>query len=134
MDLLKVHGIDYTEVSGYPRLDDLNKKLYKEFIVNLFNGLGLDSRITMIPKGIFFVEEVDFICKEDPADEYWQCAGGLVTAIDRNGMRTVHRTWSDPDYEHLEKTESKPKQYLRFEYEHQGRDEWLHVITAKKWY
>jgi len=58
-DLLKTHGIDFKAVEGYSRLDDVNKLLYEKFIVNLFNGLGLDSRMTMIPKGIYFVEDFD---------------------------------------------------------------------------
>jgi len=42
---LKTHGINYKEVKGYIRLDDLNKLLYEKFVVNLFNSLGLDSRM-----------------------------------------------------------------------------------------
>ena len=134
MDLLKTHGIDFTEVDGYSRLDDLNKQLYSKFIVNLFNGLGLDSRMTMIPKGIFFVEDIDYLVKEDPKDDYFNVAGGLVMAVDKNGLKTVHRLWKDDDYAHLKMTESKPKTYLRFEYEHNDREEWLHVIDPKTWY
>lgn len=133
-DLLKTHGVDFKAVEGYARLDDVNKLLYEKFIVNLFNGLGLDSRMTMIPKGIYFVEDFDYLVKEDPNDEYWQVAGGVVMAIDKNGLKTVHRTWKDEDYSHLEATKSKPKTYLRFEYEHNEREEWLHVIDPKTWY
>ena len=133
-DLLKTHGIDFKAVEGYSRLDDVNKLLYEKFIVNLFNGLGLDSRMTMIPKGIYFVEDFDYIVKENPNDEYWQVAGGIVMAIDKNGLKSVHRSWKDDDYTHLEATKSKAKTYLRFEYEHQEREEWLHVIDPKTWY
>jgi len=47
-DLLKTHGIDFKEVDGYTRLDDLNKLLYEKFIVNFLNGLGLDSRMALM--------------------------------------------------------------------------------------
>ena len=100
-DMLRTHGINFKAVEGYTRLDDVNKLLYEKFIVNLFNGLGLDSRITMIPKGIFFVEEIDYLVKEDPKDDYFNIAGGLVMAIDKNGLKTVHRSWKDNDYAHL---------------------------------
>lgn len=139
-DLLKTHGIDYQEVDGYSGLDELNKKLYEQFIVNYFNGQGLESRATMIPKGIYFVEDVDVLAKENPEDDYYTVIGGRVVVIDRNGMRTVHRTWQDEDYAHLVEefpeaiTEGKPKQYLRFEYEHQDRKEWQHVISPTQWY
>ncbi|MCO5388852.1 MAG: hypothetical protein NHB14_27215 [Desulfosporosinus sp.] len=81
-DLLRVHGIDFKSVDGYSRLDDVNKMLYERFIVNYFNGFGLDTRLTMIPKGIYFVEDFDYLVKENPEDDYWNVSGGLVMAID----------------------------------------------------
>ena len=51
-------------------------------------------------------------------------------AIDKNGLKTVHRSWKDDDYTHLESIQGK----LRFEYEHNEREEWLHVIDPKTWY
>lgn len=139
-DLLKIHGIDYREVAGYKRLDDLNRQLYEKFIVNYFNGYGLDTRATIIPKGIYFVEDVEYLAKEDPEDEVYTVIGGQVMAIDRNGLKTVHRSWQDENYAHLveefpESTiESKPKRYLRFEYEIDGREEWQHVVDERTWY
>ena len=133
-DLLKTHGIDFKAVEGYTRLDDLNKFLYEKFIVNFLNGLGLDSRMALIPKGIFFVEDFDYVVKENPEDDYFTVAGGLVMAIDKNGLKTVHRSWKDDDYTHLEMIQGKTKTYLRFEYEHNEREEWLHVTDPKIWY
>lgn len=133
-DLLKTHGIDFREVDGYSRLDDLNKHLYKKFIVNLFNGLGLESRATMFPKGIYFVEDVDYLAKENPEDDFFLIVGGLVNVIDKNGLKTVLRSWNDEDYKDLEATESEAKTYLRFEYEHHDRAEWLHVTDEYTWY
>ena len=133
-DLLKTHGIDFKAVEGYTRLDDVNKLLYEKFIINLFNGLGLDSRMTIIPKGIYYVEDFDYLVKENPEDDYFNVAGGLVMAIDKNGLKTVHRSWKDDDYAHLEMIEGKTKTYLRFEYVHNEREEWLHVTDPKTWY
>jgi len=133
-DLIRTHGIDYIAVDGFDRLDEANKLLYAEFIVNFFNCLGMESRATLVPKGIYYVEDVDFSVKENPDDEYRIASGGRVMAIDRNGLKTVHRTWTDPDYAHLDATESKPKQYLRFEYENEGREVWQHIIDPKTWY
>ena len=55
-------------------------------------------------------------------------------AIDKNGLKTVHRSWKDDDYKHLEMIQGKTKTYLRFEYEHNERAEWLHVTDLKTWY
>lgn len=134
-DILKVHGIDFKEVDGYNRLDDLNRSIYSKFIVNIFNTWGLESRSTLVPKGIYFVEESQYLVKEDPKDDYYTVSGGVVMALDRSGLKTVLRKWKDEDYKDLEVKESEATHYLRFEYEHQGRTEWLHVINdGKEWY
>lgn len=133
-DLLKIHGIDYKDVDGYNRLDDLNKAIYERFIIYFFNGQGLDYR-DIIPKGIYFVEDINLLVKESPTDEYFTVAGGKVLAIDKNGIKTVHKHWLHEDYKDFEVTEGKPENYLRIEYEHQGRCEWLHIVKdGKEWY
>lgn len=133
-DLLRVHGIDYREVDGYSRLDDLNKLLYEKFIINYFNGYGLDTRLVIVPKGIYFVEHYEYAVREHPTDDYLMCSGGVVLAIDKNGLKTVHRSWTDEDYAHLEQIEGKHKTYLRFEYEEDGREVWMHVMGPEEWY
>lgn len=132
-DLLRIHGVDFRAADGYTRLDDLNKAIYEKFIINFFNGQGLDYR-DIIPTGIYFVEEVDYLVKENHADDYLTVAGGKVLAIDKNGVKTVHKNWVHEFYKGLEITEGKPKQYLRIEYTHNGNPEWLHVVNEKEWY
>lgn len=132
-DLLKVHGIDFREVVGYNRLDDLNKQLYSKFIVNFFNQQGLNSRTTLIPKGINFVEEIEYLIKEDPEAESWLIIGGRVNVIDKNGLKSVLHEWKNEEYNGMFFTENKPKIYLRFEYLHRGRYEWIQVISENFW-
>ena len=133
-DLLKVHGIDFKAVEGYNRLDDINRHLYEKFIVNIFNAFGLESRATLVPKGIYFVEDIAYLAKEEPGDEHYTVVGGIVYALDRNGMKSVHRQWVGEGYENLEMIESEGEKYLRFEYEHHERAEWLHVKSENQWY
>lgn len=140
-DLLRCHGIDFKAVDGYNRLDDLSRAIYEKFILNIFNAWGLESRAMLVPKGIYFVEETQYLVKENPEDDYYIVAGGLVMTVDRSGLKTVLRKWEDEDYKHLEVKESEASQYLRFEYEHGTYDdgtlrrEWLHVIKdGKEWY
>lgn len=133
-DLLRTHGVNFKAVDGYTRLDDVNKLLYEKFIVNYINGYGLDTRATMIPKGIYYVEDVELLAKGNPEDEYYTIIGGRVMSIDRNGLKTVLRSWIDENYTHLGFSESEPERYLRFEYEIDGREEWQHVINERTWY
>lgn len=131
-DLFKIHGIDFKEVEGYAVLDDINRSIYEKFIINFFNGLGLESRMTLIPKGIYFVEDTNYLI---PEDDYFLVVGGIVESIDRNGVKSILRTWSDEDYENIEHTESETKSYLRIQYEHDGRPEWLHIMKeGSEWY
>jgi|GEM_PF-467954 len=134
-DLLKVHGIDFREVAGYSSLDDINRAIYEKFIVNIFNAWGLDSRLILIPKGIYFVEDTEYLVKV-PEDDYYTVAGQTIYTIDRSGNKQLLHRWEDDEYKHLMKTAGKPKHYLRFEYQHgtdsegNPRNEWLHVIRG----
>jgi hypothetical protein len=139
-DLLKVHGIDFREVAGYSSLDDINRAIYEKFIVNIFNAWGLDSRLILIPKGIYFVEDTEYLVKV-PEDDYYTVAGQTIYTIDRSGNKQLLHRWEDDEYKHLMKTAGKPKHYLRFEYQHgtdsegNPRNEWLHVIKdGEEWY
>lgn len=132
-DLLKIYGINIKEVNGYNRLDDISRVLYEKFIVNIFNAFGLEFRSTLVPKGIYYVEEINYLAK-DPDDGYDLVVGGIVKIIDRNGMKSVLSNRIDEDYKHFELTESEPINYLRFVYEHDGRKEWLHVKNENEWY
>ena len=140
-DLLRVHGIDYKEVAGYENLDDLNRAIYEKFIVNIFNAWGLDSRLNLIPKGIYWVEDTEYLVKENPENDFFDVSGQVIFSIDRNGSRQLLHHWEDDEFKHLPKIKETTKNYLRFEYQHgtDGRgnpkEEWLHVIKeGKEWY
>lgn len=134
-DLLKTHGIDYKEINGYEELDDINKLLYEKFIVNIFNTFGLDTRATLIPKGIYYVEDIKYLVEEkDDEGKYYVAASGVIKTIDKNGKKTILHTWEDEDYKKHVKSESECQTYLRFEYVINGRNEWLHVSGEYSWY
>nr|WP_315990814.1 hypothetical protein [Desulforamulus aquiferis] len=134
-DLLRTHGIDYKAVAGYKSLDDLNKLLYEKFIINIYNAFGLRARATLLPKGIYFVEDEEYlITKQDEEGQYNMAVGGVIKSIDKNGNKTILHTWEDQDYKHLKKKKRENKTYLRFEYEIQGGSGWLHVMDEESWY
>lgn len=133
-DLLKIHNINYNSVNGYDELDDLNKARYEKFIVNIYNAFGLESRATLIPKGIYYVEERNFLLKENPADECFLEVGTIIKTINKNGEKCTLHKWINEDYKNFQLTESEPTTYLRFEYTHDGRNEWLHIENENSWY
>lgn len=140
-DLLRIHGIDYKKVDGYSGLDDGNREVFERFIVNIFNASGIDTRTRLVPTGIYLVEDIDYLAKEDPKQDYYNIAGGIVSSIDRYGRKNLLHKWEDEEFIHLERIEDKPKTYLRFEYisgldgNGEPRETWLHVISkGKEWY
>lgn len=134
-NLLKCHGIDYKNVDGYNRLDDVNRHIYKTFIINIFNALGLDSRATLIPKGIYFVEDIQYLCKLNPADDTYIVKERTILSVDRSGLKSVLYNYTDEEYEGLPVLTAESSNYLRFEYEHHERYAWLHVIkNGEQWY
>ena len=140
-DLMKVHGIDYKAVKGYKDLDDLNKSIYETFIINIFNAYGLSARMELMPQAIYYVEEIEFLAKDSPEDNFYNVAGLIVNSIDKHGKKTKIREWHDDHFDGLEKITRSNGNYLRFEYQHGTNDEgipireWLHVIkNGKEWY
>jgi len=134
-ELLEMYGVDFKSVKGFEELSDTNKEIFEAFIVNFFNGLGLESRTHLIPLGIYWVEHNEHLTKEDPQDDYYIVCGSTIYAIDREGNKVLHRKWVDEDYKDSEVLKTETSEYLRVEYEHYGRKEWLHVIKdGKEWY
>lgn len=133
-DLMKVHGINIKAVKGYEGLTDENRALYEKFIINFFNSCGLDSRSTLRPRAIHYVEEIELLTKEDPEDDHYILAGGVVNIIDKSGQKRLLHQWEDEEYEHFEKTINKCPEYLRFEYAHGRHKNWQHVTGEDSWY
>lgn len=134
-DLLRCHSIDYKQVDGFNHLNDINKKIYKNFIINIFNGLSLESRDTLIPKSIYYVEDIEYLSKEKLEDDYYVITRRIIKSIDRNGKKTIIHDYNDYEHSNLNPIKTDTQKYLRFEYELNGKKEWLHIIDeGNGWY
>ncbi len=133
-ELLKVHGIDFREVQGYNRLDDIRRAIYEKFIVNIFNNYGLESRSKLIPKGIYYVEHTERFAKSDSEEDVYVLVDWVIMVIDRSGLRSLLRMGEDEEFKHLEIVDQDTEKYIRFEYELGESNIWLHVIDENKWY
>jgi len=76
-DLLRVHGIDCKNVDGYNKLADEKRVAFERFIINLYNGFGVETRALIMPKEVYndshclrFVYRLGTI-EEDDAGNKW---------------------------------------------------------------
>lgn len=134
-DLLKLYSINFKEVDGFSELNDANKKIFEKFIVNVFNAIGIESRATLVPIAIYWVEETEYLTKRNPQDDSYIIKGGVVYAISRNGVKKLINKWKDPDFKDYKVMVTETKTYLRFEYKHGNKKQWLHVTeNGTEWY
>lgn len=144
-DLLKVFGIKIEQLKGFETLSDKHKEIFTDFLINFYNRLGVDSKLCLDPKSIYFVNEDTLTIQRDKNDEdSWVFVGCTTYVLDKYLKRIkVLKNIIDEDYKYLKKTDAKferntEKCYLRFDYNWTyGKKvvkEWLHVIDPNTWY
>jgi len=137
-NLLAIYHINFAGVKGYGELTEDNKTLYQAFIVNYWNAFGLDTRMTMQPIAINFVEDQEFNFEYiDSYDSTPMCATAkrVIQVLTAQGKKKPLHKFINKDF--IKKgplVASTPKKYLRFEYKINGCNEWMHVLGAKEWY
>lgn len=138
-DILKTHGIKVEQIYGFNELGDIHKKIFKGFILNFFNGCGLELRSTLEPVSInyvhhteysFFDKDFDCRCSAGFKDEIIMADGSLrfynkYTPEDAKGKKI--RTDSEQDYLRFEYYERDEK------YREEARVSWLHVYSEESY-
>lgn len=132
-DILNVYALDVLEVEGYDFLTEENKNLYKKFIINFFNGWGLEARNTLKPISFNEVEDIEHMGKEDPEDEELITLIHEIYVIKNDGSKELLKVWEEKQ-DKIEIKEIIKNKYVRFEYEIYGKKEWLHILNENEWY
>lgn len=132
-DILNVYGLDILNVQGYDTLTDEIKKLYKNFILNFFNGWGLEARSTIKPISFNDVEEIEHIGMISPDDGYVTTILHEIYVIKNDESKELIKAWENKE-DKLEIKDTVESRYLRFEYEIYGKNEWLHILNENEWY
>lgn len=133
-DIKKVHGMDVLMTRGYSDLTEKNQELFKKFILNYFNGYGLEARTTLTPLSINYVEETEYLGKEKSEDDYYVLLGQEVQIVKADGSKELLKKTKDDTYSGLQVAKTENREYLRFEYELYGKKEWQHVLSPTEWY
>lgn len=134
-DLKNCHGIDALQVKGYEDLTEKNKEIYKKFIINYFNGHGMDTRMVTTPKAINYVENIDCIAKDPDDDKYIITIVMKINTIKNDGTKKQLHKYINKRYKDLKIIKESRKEYLRFEFKEGKTSSWLHVTDeGRQWY
>lgn len=121
-DLIKLHSINIKDIQGYNKLSQSHKAIFDTFIINFYNAQGLETRATLLPKSI------NHVLSE-------QALEITITAIHADGNETkLLKKWKDKKYKNISCIHIEKETYLRFEYQVNGHNEWLHVLSDTQWY
>jgi phage anti-repressor protein len=140
-DLKNCHGIDAEKIKGYEDLTEENKEIFRNFIVNYFNGQGMGRKMITVPKAINYVEDIDYIAADPRGadDEYYKnyviSVVRKINIIKANGKKKQLHKYQDDEYKNIEPTKEVRKEYLRFEFKEGKSNIWLHVThEGTQWY
>jgi len=134
-DLMKVHGVNIEEIQGYNKLSLEHKTIFDAFILNFYNAQGLEQRSSLLPKSINFVLSEQSLGKRYDTDDFYIPLGTVITAFYADGNETkILKHWKDKKYKDIPCTLKEKEKYLRFEYQINGHEEWLHVLSEERWY
>ena len=133
-DIKKIHEIDVLATNGYSDMTNENQEIYKKFIVNFLNGYSLKARTTFVPLSINYVEEIDYLGKKEPEDDYYVVLSREIKSIKADGSSELLKKSFDDLYSGFEIAKIEKRNYLRFEYEVYDEKTWQHVISPTEWY
>ena len=122
------------KIKGYETLTEENKEIFKNFIFNYLNQLGMRTKKTFKPIQINYVEETDFV-SDDPDDPECELFSKIVIkAIYKDGKKKVIHQFGS-QYKGLKIKRTSSSKYLRFEFKEHDRKIWLHIMDGgEQWY
>lgn len=132
-DLKAIHGIDY-KIDGYDQLKNEHKDIYEKFIINFFNGWGLDARATIVPESINYVKETDTVGKESLDSDCYVSVKFKVEVIGKGTEILTPLFENLYDVEYVGELEEDVSYYLRFQYKMYDAVGWLHVDKETSWW
>lgn len=110
--------LDRCDIEGFNELSKDQQEIYRKFILKFVLGF---ERAVIKPLAINFVKELDYVYIDET-----ECFVGL-------GMEVFNQSTNGVLFSNIEECDKgkadkvNMKQYLRFDYTIDGREEWLHV-------
>lgn len=137
-DVLAIHNFDLSETTGYEDLTEENKKLFTAYVLTHMNSVGMNTKITMWPKSVHFVEELTY-CGPEMNDEEdgkpyrWEI-GKEYIILKANGRTKKFKKYMDEGKAADDISKTTIKRFLRVDWKYNGGSEWFHVIAPNQYY
>lgn len=118
--------LEKCDIKGFNELSKEQQETYRKFILKFIIQF---ERAVIKPVAINFVKEFDYVYIDKDED----CYVGL-------GIEVFNQANNEVLFSNIEEDEKRKadkvnvKEYLRFDYLIDDREEWLHVISDKEWY
>jgi hypothetical protein len=134
-DFEDVFSLEVKFIRGFNELSEDNKQLFKSFLINYLNRVGLNTKAGFVPLSIHYVEEINLVGKEQESDEYYTEYSRQFYILRPDGKKEKmkRKGYHDKDIMYPLTKEYKNK-FLRFDFLENKDKIWLHVISPTKWY
>lgn len=134
-DLKNCLGIEALKINGYEDLTEENKEIFRDFIINYFNSIGMDRKMITVPKAINYVEDIDRVVQDPDDEECIVTVCNVINVIKANGNKKQMHKYVNKEYKDLIVSEEYRKEYLRFAFLEGKSKVWFHVThEGKQWY
>lgn len=133
-DFEDVFSLEVKFIKGFNELSEDNKQVFKSFLINYLNRIGLNTKATFVPLSINYVEEIVLGGKVQE-DEYYTEYSRQFYILRPNGKyeKMKRKGFLDKDVVYPFVKEYKER-FLRFDFMENKKKYWLHVISPTEWY
>lgn len=134
-DFEDVFSLEVKFIRGFDELSENNKQIFKSFLINYLNGIGLNTKAVFVPLSIYNVEEICLGGKMQEDEEYYTEYSRQFYILHPDGKKEKMKKvgYLDKEITYPFVKEYK-KRFLRFDFLEDKKKVWLHVISHSEWY
>lgn len=137
-DIQNIHGYDITETTGYEDLTEENKRIFEAYVIRHLNSVGMNTKITMWPKSVHYVRELDYLGPEewDPEEGRnirWQIGKEFII-LKANGRTKKFKKFMDDGKTEADIDKTTENEFLRVDWKMHGQITWFHVSKELDYY
>lgn len=134
-DFEDVFSLEVKFIRGFDELSEDNKQMFKSFLINYLNRIGLNTKAVFVPLSIYNVEEIVLAGKVQNEDEYYTEFSRRFYILHPDGKKEKiqKKGYLDKEITYLIVKDYK-KNFLRFDFLEDKKNVWLHIISPTEWY